>query len=261
MSDTVLFELHTNGVGVITINRPEVRNAINWEAMSALSKRVTEAEAIENLHAIILTGAGTKAFISGGDIKDLHTTPTREDAYQQHDLMTATLGRLAELRIPVIAAMEGATRGGGCEVALACDLRIAAQDATLGFAQIKMGLTPGWGGARRLLSLVGYARATEILLTGATLTAPEAHVLGIVNHVTPKGEAFNVAMAMAERILNGPKRAIRGVVEVLRTHITQPYAEAVAREREVFASLWETDDHHEASSAFIEGRKPQFKDQ
>lgn len=260
MSELIRYEQQANGIVVVTINRPEVRNALNWAAMHALADAVARAEADPTLRALILTGAGGKAFISGGDVRDLHGDVSEAAGLRQHDLMATTLDRLAALPVPVIAALEGATRGGGCEVALACDLRLAAEDATLGFAQISMAVTPGWGGAGRLIALVGYARAMELLLTGHIISAQEALTLGLINDVCPSGEALRCALSLAEQIARAPRLAVRGVKEVLRGHLTLPAEAARAHERQVFARLWAGADHAEASTAFLEKREPNFRD-
>lgn len=260
MSEIVRYEQHGDNIAVITVNRPQVRNALNWAAMHALADAVARAEADPHLRALILAGAGGKAFISGGDVRDLHGDISEAAGLHQHDLMATTLERLAALPVPVIAALEGATRGGGCEVALACDLRLAAEDATLGFVQIGMAVTPGWGGAGRLIALVGYARAMDLLLSGRVISAQEALTLGLVNRLCPSGEALHCALALAEQIARAPRLAVRGVKEVLRGYLTLPAEAARARERQVFARLWASADHAEASAAFLEKREPDFRD-
>lgn len=260
MADEVIYRLDSDGIGVITINRPRVRNALNWAAMRALQDCVTAAEVDANadLRALIVTGQGGQAFTSGGDVRDLHSTMTEADGLRQHDLMGGTLDRLADLPVPVIAALEGATRGGGCELALACDLRMAAEDATLGFAQVLMGVTPGWGGAGRLVGLVGYSLAMELLLTGRPITAPDAFLMGLVNRLTPPGKALSTARRFALDVAAGPSQAILGIKEVLRGYVNRPSDAAHARERTVFAHLWASPDHAEASAAFLEDREPDF---
>ncbi len=259
MSDTVLFEQDPRGIAVITVNRPEVRNALNPEAMAALSDAVTAAEQSGDLRAVILCGAGGRAFISGGDLRALRAAASELDGLQQYDLMAATLDRLAALPVPVIAALEGATRGGGCEIMLACDVAVAAQNATLGFAQINMAVTPGWGGAERLLARVGYARAVDLLLTGRVLSATEALEIGLVTHLCPPGKALHMATMMAELLAEGPARAVCGVKHVLRGYLTLPPEAARERERAVFGELWASADHGEASAAFLENRDPLFR--
>ncbi len=255
----VLFEAGPHQIARITIHRPDVRNALNWAAMDALRAAIDQASQIADLRAVIVYGAGGKAFISGGDLRDLHSDLSEASGLRQHDLMVGALDALASLPVPVIAALEGATRGGGCEVALACDLRVAASDATLGFAQIGMGVTPGWGGASRLISCVGYTLAMELLLTGRTLTAAAAQQIGLVTHLAPPGETLAEARRIAEAIAQQPPLAVRGVKQVLHGWATLPADAARARERSVFARLWATTDHAEASTAFLEKRPPVFQ--
>lgn len=258
-SNLVQFDLESTGVAVVTINRPEVRNALNWEAMRALGRTVDRAAAQPDLRAVILTGAGGRAFISGGDLRDLHTERSEEEGLRQHDLMTGVLDGLSALPVPVIAALEGATRGGGCEVALACDLRVAATDATFGFIQIRLGLTPGWGGAKRLIDAVGYVQALDLLVTGRVLDAEEALALRLVSRLCEPGQALATARAYAERIAQAPPLALRGVKEVLHGHLTLPEDAAQARERNTFGWLWATEDHAEASAAYFEKRPPTYR--
>lgn len=259
MSDLVTFELNPDGVAVLTVNRPDVRNALNWDAMHALGEAVAQAADASHLRALIITGAGGKSFISGGDLKNLQHSLSEEEGLRQHDMMSAILDRLAALPVPVIAAMEGATRGGGCEVALACDLRIAADDATLAFAQISMAVTPGWGGAQRLFYLVGYSRAMDLLLSGRVVEADEALAMGLINRTAAPGWVLDTARTLAAELIQGPPLAIWGVKQVLRGYMTMPEDAARARERLTFGQLWGSADHAEASAAFVEKRNPVFK--
>lgn len=259
MTISVQLDIQPDGIAILTVNRPDVRNALNWEAMHNLQAAITQLEDVSDLRAVIVTGAGGRAFISGGDVRDLHKDASEDAGLRQHDLMAGTLDRLAGLPVPVIAAMEGATRGGGCEVALACDMRVASEEATIGFAQIGMGVTPGWGGAGRLTALVGSARAFDLLLTGRVLDAKAALEIGLLDRLTEAGKALKEARTLAERIALQPPLAVRGIKEVLHGYRTMPLDAARARERSVFAMLWATEDHAEASSAFLEKRDPVFK--
>jgi enoyl-CoA hydratase/carnithine racemase len=255
----VQIDTQPDGVAILTVNRPEVRNALNWEAMHSLQAAVEQLEGDLNLRAVIVTGAGGRSFISGGDVRDLHNDVSEEAGLRQHDLMASTLDRLAALPVPVIAAIEGAARGGGCEVALACDMRFASCEATLGFAQITMGVSPGWGGAGRLAALVGPSRAFDLLLTGRVLDAKAAHEIGLIDRITDVGKSLDDARSLASRIATQPMLAVRGVKDVLHGYRTMPGDAARARERSVFAMLWATEDHAEASSAFLAKRDPVFK--
>lgn len=257
MPDPIHLELNPHGVATLTIHRPEVRNALNRDAMDALRGAVERLETTSGLRAVIVTGAdGT--FISGGDVHDLHADTSAQAGIDQHDLMAGTLDRLAALPVPVIAAIEGAARGGGCEVALACDLRILAEDATLAFAQVNMAVTPGWGGAERLYRLVGYSRALDLLLTGRVIEGQEAIMLGLANYMCPSGRALHMAHMLAEGLANGPTQAIRGIKDVMRGYLADLPEVARARERAIFGRLWASADHAEASAAFVEKRAPDF---
>ncbi len=257
-TDIIREDDHPNGIVTVRVNRPRVRNALNSEAMHALNETVTALSKRTDLTAVILAGAdGT--FISGGDVRDLHDDTSEDAGLWQHDLMAGMLNRLAALPVPVITAMEGATRGGGMEVALACDLRFAAADATFGFAQGRMGVTPGWGGAARLFDAVGYSRALELLITGRTFDAAEALGLGLIQRMTGPGETLDAALALAESLIDVPPLARKGIKTVLVAYRDGPRAEARALERTRFARLWASADHAEASSAFLEKRRPTFK--
>lgn len=257
--DVIRFKRVEQSVGVLTVNRPQVRNALDWAAMYGLAEAVEQIQKMPDLRALILAGAGEQAFISGGDLRDLHGANSEEDGLHQYDLMTDALNRLASLPFPVIAAMEGATRGGGCEVALACDLRIAGEGATLGFAQINMAVTTGWGGAERLYRLVGYSRALELLLTGQVIGAQEALSLGLINQISVDGDALTSAVTLARHIAEMAPLAAHGVKEVLQGYATLSTEQAREQERTTFARLWGSADHTEASTAFLEKRKPTFQ--
>lgn len=261
MTTPIQIETQPDGVAIVTVNRPDVRNALNWEAMHGLQAAVEQLASDPTLRVVIITGAGGRAFISGGDVRELHDDVSEEAGLRQHDLMAGTLDRLSALPVPVIAAMEGAARGGGCEVALSCDMRFASAEATMGFAQITMGVSPGWGGAGRLAALIGPSRAFDLLLTGRVLDAKAAHQIGLVDRITEVGKALDEARNLAARIAGQPVMAVRGVKDVLHGYRTMPSDAARARERSVFAMLWASADHAEASSAFLEKRDPVFKGQ
>ena len=241
------FNIH-NGIGLITVNRPEVRNALNLQAMADFAAAIDQAHATTEPRALIVTGSG-KAFISGGDVAELHGLKTEADAAKMIAVMGDALNRLAELPCITIAAMEGPARGGGCEVALACDWRVAAEDADLGFVQIRLGVTTGWGGAARLVQLVGYPRALDLLTLGRVISAPEAHRLGIVTHLTPPDEALSSAMMIADSLAEYESAAIRAYKRILRT-AQSSIAEAQAVERAEFPKLWAAEAHVKAVEKF-----------
>ncbi len=240
---SIEFHIH-NHIGILTVNRPEVRNALDWQAMADFASGVERAHAEPGLSALILTGAG-KAFISGGDLSELHEYSSQDDARRMNTLMGDALNRLAELPCLTLAAMEGPARGGGCEAALACDWRVAAEDSDMGFVQIRLGLTTGWGGGARLAQLVGYARALDLLALGRVITAPEAHRLGIITHLTPPDEALTGAIAIADKVAGYDPAAIRACKRILNT--ARPgLAEAQRIEREEFPKLWAGEAHVKA---------------
>jgi enoyl-CoA hydratase len=239
-------------IGLLTVNRPEVRNALNWQAMAEFAAAVEESGrqcADSGLRALVVTGAG-KAFISGGDLAGLRDSQEQEDARRMMAMMGDALNRLAALPCITLAAMEGPARGGGCEVALACDWRVAAEDSDMGFVQIRLGLTTGWGGAARLAALVGYARALDLLALGRVLSAPEAHRLGIVTHLTPPNQALTSAIAIAGSVTEYDPAAIRAYKRILQA-ASAAHADAHRIEREEFPKLWAGETHLKAVERFF----------
>ena len=248
---SIHFHASASGVGVLQVDRPEVRNALDWGAMSAFQQHVEQAHAWPGLRVLILTG-GKDIFIAGGDLKQLAEYPSRLDGQRLSSEMSATLQRLAELPCPTIAAMNGPARGGGAEISLACDLRVMAADADLGLVQIRLGLTPGWGAGQRLLRLVGYSRAFEWLVTGRILSAEEALACGLANRVAPPGQALEAAMTLAEEIAAQPPAVVQAIKRLLRLGLELPPAAAAASEAAVFPDLWADDAHLQAVQRFLE---------
>lgn len=242
------FSIH-NDIAILTVNRPEVRNALNWEAMEAFAAMVERAHTLPNLLALIVTGAG-KAFISGGDLIELHNYGSEAEALKMISLMGDALNRLEALPCITIAAIEGPARGGGCEVALACDWRVAAEDSDLGFVQIRLGLMTGWGGAARLARIVGYARALDLLTLGRVLTASEANHMGIVTHMAPPDEALKTAIDIADALAQYDPNAIRAYKKALQASRISA-SEANATERAEFPKLWTSEAHAAAVKNFL----------
>ncbi|MDX1995403.1 MAG: enoyl-CoA hydratase/isomerase family protein [bacterium] len=256
MTQTLLFEQHSNGVAVITFNRPDALNALNLATMQQFAETVTHLnQATESLRAVILTGAGTQAFCSGGDLVELSRYPSQDDARAFITLMGNALLMLERLPVPVIGAINGYALGGGSEIALACDLRIADESVRLGFVQIKNAVIPGWGGGQRLLRLVGYSRALELLVTARPLSAAEAHTLGLVNRVVGTGAALEHAVEMAEKIAAQPPDVVRAIKALLQAGLTQPYEDALRLERDLFPPLWAAEAHLQAVENFLNRRK------
>lgn len=257
MGDTILRERRA-GIEVVTINRPEVGNAIDLATIDGLLDLVAELERDEALRALVLTGSGDRAFITGGDLCDFLSLQTQQDARRMALRMQDALARLELLDVPVICALNGHAFGGGCEVALACDLRVAAEHVQLGFRQVKMAIMVGWGGGQRLVNLIGRSRALELLLTGDVIDAHAALALGLVDHVVPRGKALATALALAERMAANPPLAVRYTKRALIHGRDMAARAAMAYEAELLAALWVTEDHREAERAFLEKREPRF---
>jgi enoyl-CoA hydratase len=242
------FYIH-NSIALLTVNRPEVRNALNWQAIDEFAAAIEQAHHAPDLLALIITGAG-KAFISGGDIAELSDYKTEADGLRLITLMGTALKRLSELPCLTIAAIEGPARGGGAEVALACDWRVAAEDSDLGFVQIRLGLTTGWGGAARLVTLIGYPRALDLLCFGRVLMATEAQHLGLITHLTPPDEALKSAFNLTEGLAQFDLAALRAYKRLAQAS-ERSMEEGQRVEREVFPKLWANEFHLNAVEKFL----------
>jgi enoyl-CoA hydratase/carnithine racemase len=258
MTNKLLIEKRTNGVAILTFNRPESRNALDLETMRQFAEFVGDLANDSQLRAVIVTGAGEDAFCSGGDLIELSAYPAAEDARHMSALMGDALMALERLPVPVIAAINGYALGGGSEVAMACDLRIADETARMAFVQIRLGLTPGWGGGQRLLRLIGYARAMEFLLRGNIMRSAELEAAGLVNRVVEAGSALKHALIMAEQIAASPPDVVRGIKRLLQAGLNETPEQAQQIERDIFPPLWAADAHLQAVEQFLSReRKPE----
>lgn len=256
MSDEILFEVDKNGVALLTVNRPHARNALNWEAQRQFLAQVTAVSKNTAIRILIITGAGNRAFISGGDIKELARYPKREDAQRLRQTMGEALTLLTQLPIPVIAAINGDAFGGGCELLTACDLRIATQKARFCFAQIKNGLTTGWGGTGRLVPLVGQSIAMELMLSGRVFEAEEAQQMGFV-HWLVEEDVVEAAKAWAIEFVALPQNGLAAIKQLVNTAVYQHQLTSTVEEA-LFLELWTHPNHTEAVNAFLEKRPPRF---
>ena len=249
-----------SAVSLLTVNRPTHRNAIDFATMDELEAVLAILETDESLRALVLTGEGD-TFISGGDLKDFQTLITAEDGRHMARRMGRILARLSQLPVPVLAALNGPAVGGGTEVALACDLRVAAANAYFSFRQVSMGIMTAWGGAPRLLSLLGFSRALYYLLTAERIVPDQALQLGLVQRVVPRGQALTRALELAHQIASQPPLAVRAMKQTLQ-QIQQimgvPFDDASAVEVEAFGQVWASEDHDEAVKAYFEKRPPVF---
>jgi enoyl-CoA hydratase len=247
---------------LLVIDRPQVRNAVGVDTIGELEQALDEVERWQagstRAVALLVTGGG-RSFVSGGDLRELRGMRGREPALDFSGRMQRLLNRLEDLPIPVLAAIDGPAIGGGAELALACDLRVLAEDAYLSFAQARMGVVTGWGGGPRLVDRVGWSRALGLLSSGARLSAPEARAWGLADWVAPPGQAITVAEELAGRMAALPPLAIRALKSLLQGFAGQERAAAQEAERVCFAGLWETEDHDEAIASLFEDRAPRFE--
>jgi enoyl-CoA hydratase len=245
------------GVLLVTMNRPQVLNALNAAMLTELDRAIEAAGADESVRVIILTGAGEKAFAAGADLKELaDATPLagREHARRGQ----AVCDRIERLGKPSIAAIHGFALGGGCELAMACTLRIAAETARLGQPEINLGIIPGYGGSQRLPRLVGRGRGLEMLLSGLPVTAAEAYRIGLVNRVVPPAELLPASRQLARSLAEKPPIAVRYLLEAVAEGLDLPLAAAEQVEATLFGLTFATDDMREGTQAFLEKRKPEF---
>jgi enoyl-CoA hydratase/carnithine racemase len=241
-------------IALLKIERPQVRNALNWEAMEEFAEAVEKAHLLRDLRALIITGA-ENAFSSGGDLKELYNFRTESDGRRLMQGMTQALKRLAALPCPTIAAINGPARGGGAEIALACDLRIMSEDADLGMVHVNIGISPAWGGGLRLLRLVGYSRALEWLTTGYVLSSQEALFHRVANHLAPIGESLNNAVEMARRIAARPPAAVQAIKQMLEAGLNLSSQDAEIYECSIFPALWAAEEHHQLVEMFFNRKK------
>lgn len=227
------------GVGVIRLNRPEVHNAVDGAMMEGLEGILDRVDREPDLRVLVLTGAGTRSFCAGGDLKYFAGLASRADGAEMSRRMTALLGRLADGPRPVIAAVNGDVLGGGCEVLVSCHLRLAVAGARFSFRQAAMGVVTGWGGGVRVLRLLGRAKALRLLLTADTVDAAEAWRLGLVDFVVEDPERLmDEAMGLARRIAANAPESIAAFLDLARTWETEGAAAAERREAELFALAW-----------------------
>jgi len=245
-------------IAYVTVNRPKVLNALNTSTWTDLRAAFEDAKSDPSVRGVILTGAGDKAFVAGADISELADV----DAYEAEESSRfgqGVLDLIENLGKPVIAAINGFALGGGCETAMACTIRIAAEHARFGQPEVKLGLLPGGGGTQRLPRLVGKGRALQLILTGETISAQEAHRIGLVNEVVPAASLIDRAEDILKQIAANAPIAVKFSLEATNRGLETSQAEGFALEASYFGICAATEDKKEGTSAFLEKRAPQFK--
>jgi enoyl-CoA hydratase len=243
---------------IIRLNRPEKLNALSREMILDLSEIFTNFRDDSDLRAIILTGAGDQAFCAGTDIIELAELD-KDSAREVSERGQELCNLIEECGVPVIGAINGIAAGGGCELALACHLRVASANAQFSLPETKLGIVPAYGGTQRLSREIGYGRALDIMLTGKTVGATEALQFGLINRIAPAGEALAAAESLAGEIARLAPLAIRACLEAVIRGTELPLAEGLALEAKLFSGLFATEDVREGTRAFFEKRSPRFK--
>jgi enoyl-CoA hydratase len=254
--NNILYSI-ADGICTITVNRPDKLNALNKETIAEIGRAVKAAQADAAVRVIILTGAGNKSFIAGADISEFSSfTPEqgKELARHGHDVFNS----IEQCTKPVIAAVNGFALGGGCEIAMACHIRYASDNAKFGQPEVKLGLTPGYGGTQRLPRLIGMGRAIELLITGEMIDAQEAFRTGLVNKVTTQEELMNACKQLAHKIIQQAPVAVAEVLKCVRDYYSKT-KDGFETEIQSFGHCISTGDFKEGTSAFLEKRKPVFK--
>lgn len=255
MSEKILVQT-TGPVAVIIINRPEVHNAMDRDTWQLLKKTLNDVDEDDSIRAVIITGAGEKAFAAGADLNSLRERSVLETVKAENSKAAMTLEMLSK---PTIAAINGYCFGGGLEIALACDIRIASEKARLGQTEINVGIIPGAGGTQRLRNLVGLGKAMEMILTGETVTAEEAYRIGLVNKVAPADQLLKEARKIAVTIAAKSPIAVQLARKSIRNGQDMTMEKGLLLESLYQAVCFSTEDHLEGIDAFLEKRAPKYK--
>jgi enoyl-CoA hydratase len=255
--ENLLFE-KKNSIAYVTVNRPKVLNALNSATMDELRAAFTDIKNDASVRVAILTGTGEKAFIAGADIGELaKLNPVSAKEYTHRG--QSVLDLIENLGKPVIACMNGFALGGGCEIAMACSMRLASENAKIGQPEVKLGLIPGLGGSQRLPRLVGKGLAMQLITTGEMITAQEAHRIGLVNEVTTAADLLPRAEAIAQKIIANAPLAVQYAMEGVNKGMEMNLAEGLYLEATLFGVVCATEDKTEGTKAFLEKRQAQFK--
>lgn len=242
-------------VGLITLNRPQAMNALNHALMTELMEALEKFDADEQVNVMVIAGS-QKAFAAGADIKEMADKTAQEMTGTDP---VAVFGRIRTIRKPVVAAVSGWALGGGCELAMSCDMIVASETAKFGLPEVTLGVIPGAGGTQRLARTVGKAVAMEVLLNNRSLSAQEALTAGLVNRVVPPERCLEEALILAAELASRAPLAVRAAKKMINQAFEHPLSEALYEERQEFYNLFATEDQKEGMQAFIEKRKPEWK--
>ena len=245
------------GIGILSINRPKALNALNTNLLTELNRAIDMACKDNEVDVLVITGEG-KAFIAGADISEMKSMMA-EDARDFSKLGNALFRKIELMEKPVIAAVNGFALGGGCELAMSCDIRIAGERAKFGQPEVGLGITPGFAGTQRLPRLVGIAKAKELIFTGNPIKAEEAENIGLVNKVVPQEELMNESLGLAKKISHNGQLAVKYSKAAINRGINCDLDTGSAIEVDLFGLCFATEDQKEGMSAFLDKRKPEFK--
>ena len=255
--ENILFD-KKNAIAYVTVNRPKVLNALNMATMEELRRAFHAIKQDAEIRVVILTGAGEKAFIAGADIGELaRNNPVEAKAYTHQG--QSVLNLIENCGKPVIACLNGFALGGGCEIAMACTMRLASDNAKLGQPEVKLGIIPGYGGTQRLPRLVGKGLAMQLVLAGEMISAQEAHRIGLVNEVVAAAELIPRAEAIAQKIIANAPLAVQWAMEAVNKGMEMPLAEGLFLEATLFGLCCATEDKKEGTTAFLQKRAAKFK--
>lgn len=247
------------GLAIITFNRPEVRNALNYLAIDEALEAASDADADDSVRVLILTGAGDKAFVAGADIEELRARNTLTELGKRSAQRRVLANLLETMSKPTIAAINGFALGTGLELALACTIRIASENARFGQPEINLGIMPGNGGTQRLPRVVGEGRAMEMILTGDLIDAQEACRIGLVNRVVPQAELMPYVKELATKLASKPPLAVKLAKNAIHTGLNLSLNDGIEYENKLFAILCGSQDKQEGTAAFLEKRRPNFQ--
>lgn len=254
MSDKVLIKIEDN-IAIVTINRPEVRNAIDKETWGLIREAFESLDKNDDVRVIIITGAGNKAFIAGADLNSLKVRTVLETMESENSSIVRIIEKVGK---PTIAAVNGYCLGGGCEISMACDIRIASENSKFGQTELNVGILPGAGGTQRLRNLVGQGKAMEMILTGDIISAEEASKIGLVNKVTPFENLMEVCLDIAKKIAAKSPIAIKLAKRAVQNGADLPIDTGLLIEVLSQSVMFSTSDHLEGINAFLEKRKPNY---